>query len=71
MSDDVAVGNLSLLCSGDVLVAVDDVDVTTENIERVLSCIPGPSQVSVCLFRNRCWDGCSRPCSLCHTHLVC
>lgn len=32
--------------SGDVLVAVDDVDVTTENIERVLSCIPGPTQVS-------------------------
>lgn len=40
----------SLFClrySGDVLVAVDDVDVTTENIERVLSCIPGPTQVSV------------------------
>lgn len=34
--------------SGDVLVAVDDVDVTSENIERVLSCIPGPTQVSVC-----------------------
>uniref|UniRef100_A0A8C2ZIS7 Protein inturned n=1 Tax=Cyclopterus lumpus TaxID=8103 RepID=A0A8C2ZIS7_CYCLU len=32
---------------GDVLVAVDDVDVTSENIERVLSCIPGPTQVSV------------------------
>lgn len=32
---------------GDVLVAVDDVDVTTENIERVLSCIPGPTQVSL------------------------
>uniref|UniRef100_A0A674BG28 Protein inturned n=1 Tax=Salmo trutta TaxID=8032 RepID=A0A674BG28_SALTR len=30
---------------GDNLVAVDDVDVTTENIERVLSCIPGPTQV--------------------------
>ncbi|CAK6981244.1 protein inturned isoform X1 [Scomber scombrus] len=30
---------------GDVLVAVDDVDVTSENIERVLSCIPGPTQV--------------------------
>lgn len=30
---------------GDVLVAVNDVDVTTENIERVLSCIPGPMQV--------------------------
>lgn len=36
--------------SGDVLVAVDDVDVTTENIERVLSCIPGPTQVSECLW---------------------
>lgn len=40
---------LCMLYSGDVLVAVDDVDVTTENIERVLSCIPGPTQVSVCL----------------------
>lgn len=38
---------LFLLYSGDVLVAVDDVDVTSENIERVLSCIPGPTQVSV------------------------
>ena len=38
---------LCVLCSGDVLVAVDDVDVTSENIERVLSCIPGPTQVSV------------------------
>lgn len=35
--------------SGDALVAVDDVDVTSENIERVLSCIPGPTQVSVCV----------------------
>ncbi|KAJ8007940.1 hypothetical protein DPEC_G00099400 [Dallia pectoralis] len=34
---------------GDVLVAVGDVDVTTENIERVLSCIPGPSQVKLTL----------------------
>lgn len=33
---------------GDVLVAVNDVDVTSENIERVLSCIPGPMQV--CTF---------------------
>lgn len=33
------------LFSGDVLVAVNDVDVTSENIERVLSCIPGPMQV--------------------------
>lgn len=34
-----------ILFSGDVLVAVNDVDVTSENIERVLSCIPGPMQV--------------------------
>uniref|UniRef100_A0A8C4SGX1 Protein inturned n=1 Tax=Erpetoichthys calabaricus TaxID=27687 RepID=A0A8C4SGX1_ERPCA len=34
---------------GDVLVAVNDVDVTTENIERVLSCIPGPTQVKLTL----------------------
>uniref|UniRef100_A0A673BZW6 Protein inturned n=1 Tax=Sphaeramia orbicularis TaxID=375764 RepID=A0A673BZW6_9TELE len=34
---------------GDVLVAVDDVDVTLENIERVLSCIPGPTQVRLTL----------------------
>lgn len=33
--------------SGDVLVAVNDVEVTSENIERVLSCIPGPMQVGV------------------------
>ncbi|KAM5159774.1 protein inturned isoform 2-T2 [Callospermophilus lateralis] len=36
---------------GDVLVAVNDVDVTTENIERVLSCIPGPMQVKL-TFEN-------------------
>ncbi|XP_024143679.1 protein inturned isoform X1 [Oryzias melastigma] len=34
---------------GDVLIAVDDVDVTSENIERVLSCIPGPTQVRLTL----------------------
>ncbi|XP_037614557.1 protein inturned isoform X1 [Sebastes umbrosus] len=34
---------------GDVLVAVDDVEVTSENIERVLSCIPGPTQVRLTL----------------------
>ncbi|MEQ2202280.1 hypothetical protein XENOCAPTIV_007451 [Xenoophorus captivus] len=34
---------------GDVLLAVDDVDVTSENIERVLSCIPGPTQVKLTL----------------------
>ncbi|XP_031160311.1 protein inturned isoform X1 [Sander lucioperca] len=34
---------------GDVLVAVDDVDVASENIERVLSCIPGPTQVRLTL----------------------
>ncbi|KAH0615973.1 hypothetical protein JD844_026673 [Phrynosoma platyrhinos] len=32
---------------GDVLVAVNDVDVNPENIERVLSCIPGPMQVKL------------------------
>lgn len=35
---------------GDVLIAVNDVDVTTENIERVLSCIPGPMQVWTSFF---------------------
>ncbi|CAN9509308.1 unnamed protein product [Ophioblennius macclurei] len=34
---------------GDVIVAVDDVDVSSENIERVLSCIPGPTQVRLTL----------------------
>ncbi|XP_029445366.1 protein inturned isoform X2 [Rhinatrema bivittatum] len=32
---------------GDVLIAVNDVDVSSENIERVLSCIPGPMQVKL------------------------
>ncbi|XP_077156460.1 protein inturned isoform X1 [Paroedura picta] len=32
---------------GDVLVAVNDVEVNSENIERVLSCIPGPMQVKL------------------------
>ncbi|NWI85547.1 INTU protein, partial [Pitta sordida] len=32
---------------GDTLVAVNDVDVNSENIERVLSCIPGPMQVKL------------------------
>ncbi|XP_072898913.1 protein inturned isoform X2 [Hemitrygon akajei] len=32
---------------GDALIAVNDVEVTTENIERVLSCIPGPTQVKL------------------------
>ncbi|XP_055482077.1 protein inturned isoform X2 [Psammomys obesus] len=36
---------------GDVLVAVNDVEVTSENIERVLSCIPGPMQVKL-TFEN-------------------
>ncbi|XP_006917820.1 protein inturned isoform X2 [Pteropus alecto] len=36
---------------GDVLVSVNDVDVTSENIERVLSCIPGPMQVKL-TFEN-------------------
>ncbi|RMC13469.1 hypothetical protein DUI87_08542 [Hirundo rustica rustica] len=33
--------------AGDILVAVNDVDVNSENIERVLSCIPGPMQVKL------------------------
>ncbi|NXW66090.1 INTU protein, partial [Eurystomus gularis] len=32
---------------GDALVAVNDVEVNSENIERVLSCIPGPMQVKL------------------------
>ncbi|XP_032870835.1 protein inturned isoform X4 [Amblyraja radiata] len=32
---------------GDVLIAVNDVEVTTENIERVLSCTPGPTQQEI------------------------
>ncbi|XP_075471678.1 protein inturned isoform X2 [Ascaphus truei] len=32
---------------GDTLVAVNDVEVNSENIERVLSCIPGPRQVKL------------------------
>ncbi|TSN12213.1 Protein inturned [Bagarius yarrelli] len=39
----------SQILIGDVLVAVDDVDVTSENIERVLSCISGPTQVHLTL----------------------
>ncbi|XP_068163882.1 protein inturned isoform X2 [Antennarius striatus] len=42
---------------GDVLVAVDDVDVTSENIERVLSCIPGPTQVRLTLETAALVDG--------------
>ncbi|KAG7461964.1 hypothetical protein MATL_G00196710 [Megalops atlanticus] len=42
---------------GDVLVAVDDVDVTSENIERVLSCIPGPTQVKLTLETASTGDG--------------
>ncbi|KAM9335465.1 protein inturned [Symphorus nematophorus] len=42
---------------GDVLVAVDDVDVTSENIERVLSCIPGPTQVRLTLETVAVVDG--------------
>ncbi|XP_054608928.1 protein inturned [Dunckerocampus dactyliophorus] len=34
---------------GDVLIAVDDVDVNAENIENILSCIPGPTQVRLTL----------------------
>ncbi|XP_044536983.1 protein inturned-like [Gracilinanus agilis] len=32
---------------GDTLVAVNDADVSSENIERVLSCVPGPMQVKL------------------------
>ncbi|XP_058049609.1 protein inturned isoform X2 [Ahaetulla prasina] len=32
---------------GDVLVAVNDVDVNSKNIERILSCIPGPMQQEI------------------------
>ncbi|XP_042558194.1 protein inturned-like [Dipodomys spectabilis] len=39
------------ILKGDVLVAVNDVAVTSENIERVLSCIPGPMQVKL-TFEN-------------------
>ncbi|KAM9718338.1 protein inturned isoform 2-T2 [Menidia menidia] len=42
---------------GDVLVAVDDVEVTSENIERVLSCIPGPTQVRLALETASLLDG--------------
>ncbi|XP_043917607.1 protein inturned isoform X2 [Protopterus annectens] len=40
---------------GDVLIAVNDVDVSSENIERVLSCIPGPMQVKL-TFENSMFD---------------
>lgn len=47
--------NLIACFLGDVLVAVDDVDVTSENIERVLSCISGPTQVGrfLCLGEDQ------------------
>ncbi|XP_068443816.1 protein inturned isoform X4 [Clinocottus analis] len=51
---------------GDVLVAVDDVDVTSENIERVLSCIPGPTQVRLTLETVAQWDGSSAGDTLLH-----
>ncbi|XP_060634939.2 protein inturned isoform X1 [Anolis sagrei] len=35
------------ILNGDVLVAINDVDVNSENIERVLSCVPGPMQVKL------------------------
>ncbi|KAJ8262129.1 hypothetical protein GJAV_G00162640 [Gymnothorax javanicus] len=41
---------------GDVLVAIDDVDVTSENIERVLSCVLGPTQVKLTLGRSSPWE---------------
>ncbi|XP_078261497.1 protein inturned isoform X4 [Rhinoraja longicauda] len=44
-------GHTAMKCGqifiGDVLIAVNDVEVTTENIERVLSCTPGPTQVKL------------------------
>ncbi|XP_072351780.1 protein inturned isoform X3 [Scyliorhinus torazame] len=44
-------GSAAMKCGqiliGDALVAVNDVEVTTENIERVLSCIPGPMQQEI------------------------
>ncbi|XP_078395799.1 protein inturned isoform X2 [Cetorhinus maximus] len=44
-------GSAAMKCGqiliGDALIAVNDVEVTTENIERVLSCIPGPMQVKL------------------------
>lgn len=43
---------LSVPPPGDVLVAVNDVDVNSENIERVLSCIPGPMQVQYTVQLN-------------------
>ncbi|XP_063042493.1 protein inturned isoform X2 [Engraulis encrasicolus] len=45
---------------GDVILAVDDVEVTLENIERVLSCIPGPTQVRLTL-ETAAPGGCSAP----------
>ncbi|XP_069781344.1 protein inturned isoform X2 [Narcine bancroftii] len=44
-------GSAAMKCGqvfiGDVLIAVNDVEVTTENIERVLSCTPGPIQQEI------------------------
>ncbi|XP_078067277.1 protein inturned [Mustelus asterias] len=44
-------GSAAMKCGqiliGDALIAVNDVEVTTENIERVLSCIPCPMQVKL------------------------
>ncbi|XP_041634924.1 protein inturned isoform X2 [Cheilinus undulatus] len=42
---------------GQILIAVNDVDVTSENIERVLSCIPGPTQVRLTLETMALVDG--------------
>ncbi|XP_066487822.1 protein inturned [Tiliqua scincoides] len=42
---------------GDTLVAVNDVDVNLENIERVLSCIPGPMQVKLTFETSICESG--------------
>lgn len=45
---------LSVFSPGDALVAVNDVDVNSENIERVLSCIPGPMQVQSLNIYSQC-----------------
>ncbi|XP_073459789.1 protein inturned isoform X1 [Aquarana catesbeiana] len=48
---------------GDTLIAVNDVEVSAENIERVLSCIPGPMQVKL-TFETTVFDAQIQPQSL-------
>ncbi|XP_072261910.1 protein inturned isoform X1 [Pyxicephalus adspersus] len=45
---------------GDTLIAVNDVEVNAENIERVLSCIPGPMQVKL-TFETSVYDAQIQP----------